>query len=210
MLEFDARLPDETIHRARAGEADAWKRLVELHRPWLKLVAQRELPQNLRNRIDDSDIVQQTCLSAFRNIDDFEGEHTGQFLAWIKQIHMHNVQNVIREHVHAQKRDIRNEQLVETESELDALRRPARSDTPSQRLIYSEKAVLIAAALEKLPEEQRIVIRMRYFEDATVSEIAVQLEKTTNSIGGLMRRGMKSIKIHLEYFKENGDSLGPF
>ena len=64
----------ELIRRARQGDEKALGQLLDGHRAYLKLLAQRAVGGRLEARVDSSDLVQQTCLSAFKNFQSFDGE----------------------------------------------------------------------------------------------------------------------------------------
>ena len=62
-------------------------------RPWLQMLAERELSDRLRGRVDASDIVQQTLLKAWQGESQFKGETQEQRLAWLRTI----LKNTIRD-----------------------------------------------------------------------------------------------------------------
>jgi RNA polymerase sigma factor (sigma-70 family) len=63
-----------------------------------------------------------------------------------------------------------------------ALARLARGSSPERRAARQEDAVRLAAALERLPEHQREVLRARFFEGLSFAEIG---ERTGKSEGAL-------------------------
>jgi RNA polymerase sigma-70 factor (ECF subfamily) len=108
------------VHRAREGDAEALGELLEKHRPYLRLLAERQLDPRLEARVDASDIVQQTCLSVHRAIREFTGDDPAQFLAWLRQIHERNIRNAFRDHIRLQKRSATRER-VPTRDETGAI-----------------------------------------------------------------------------------------
>lgn len=79
----DEVVPDEVL-RAERQLSSSWS-LGSL-RPWLKIVAERELPAGLRGRVEASDIVQQTLLDAWRGLGGFRGKTQAERLAWLRMI----------------------------------------------------------------------------------------------------------------------------
>ena len=67
---------DSLLQRAINGDEQSLGRLLGEFRPWLRLLARRVLDQRLGGRIDDSDVVQQTYLSAVRRFAEFRGRTT--------------------------------------------------------------------------------------------------------------------------------------
>jgi RNA polymerase sigma-70 factor (ECF subfamily) len=62
--------------------------------------------------------------------------------------------------------------------------------------IYTD--VDLERALEKLPEEYRIIIVLRYFEDMKIDDIANVLSQNTNTIKTKLYTGLRRLKIKIE------------
>ena len=89
---------DSLIAQARDGDPEALGELLQRHRGYLHLLAQRMLGGQTRARLDASDVVQRTCLTVQAAIGEFRGQTAGQFLAWLRQIHEGNVRKTLRRH----------------------------------------------------------------------------------------------------------------
>lgn len=170
--------------------------LLEHHRPYLKLLARRIIGEQLASRLDESDIVQQTCLSVFGRIEGFDGDDPDQFVAWLRTIHENNVRNVLRDHVSTQKRSVNRELALETDVGVHEIA-PSQQSSPSQRLMQGEQAVRLAAALQKLSPDQREAVRLRYLEGWSLAEISEHTDRTKHSIAGLIKRGLSSLRKEL-------------
>jgi len=181
------------VERARQGDSEALGQLLQQHRPYLRLLALRTLDARVGARIDASDVVQQTCLSVHRNIKEFEGSEA-RFLAWLRQIHERNIQNAFRDHVQLQKRSIDREQRAEQSGFGIGQFAPARVSSPSQRLMLDEDSVQLAAALDRLTEEQATAIRLKFLEGCPVGEVAQQMDRSVDAVGALIRRGLVQLK----------------
>lgn len=109
-------IPDEElfqlISKARSGDEAALGVILDQHRDQLRRMADKELNEKLSARVDASDIVQQTFLSVCNKVDQFKGESLQEFVAWIYEIHCHNIHDIAREHAGAEKRDVNREQTV--------------------------------------------------------------------------------------------------
>lgn len=186
----------ELLDRARSGDRDALGELLEHHRSYLRVIAMRIIGQRLGNRLDASDIVQQTCLSVFGKIQDFVGNGADDFAAWLRTIHERNVKNALRDHVGAQKRSVTREQSMEHgEMIVDGL--AVEQSSPSQRLMQGEQAVRLAAALQYLPDDQREAVRLRYLEGWSLTQISEFTQRTKFSVAGLVKRGLITLRKHL-------------
>lgn len=194
----------EMIARARDGDRDALGELLEQHRAYLKLITQRSIGNQLGGRLDASDIVQQTCLSAFGNIHKLLSDNPDEFAAWLRKVHERNVQNAVRDHVETQKRALDRQQSLDESGWRPEL--PAKQTSPSQRLLEGERAVQLAAAMQVLPPDQREAVRLRYLEGQSVEEIARQMQRTRFSVAGLIKRGLARLRGQLQPGEPFGSS----
>jgi RNA polymerase sigma-70 factor (ECF subfamily) len=193
---------DPRISQAREGDPQALGELLEQHRGYLKVLAQRILEGKLRARLDASDAVQKTCLEAQKAIKDFRGVTPAVFLVWLREIHEGNLLNLIREHF-AQKRNVKRERAA-TAEEVDSIIADAVQSTPSQRVLRDENAVHLASALEKLPPDQREAVRLRYFEGQTIREVALAMDRSEKAAGALIMRGLAALRKLLGNFQSEG------
>ena len=115
-------------------------------------------------------IAQETFVKAYLALGDFRSD--ASFLTWLYRITVSLSLNVIRK-----------QQLVAYVQQSDILRRflPA-GDRADWELEFRETESRLEAALGALPEKQRAVFVMRFFEELSYEEIS-QVLKT--SIGGL-------------------------
>lgn len=53
-------------------------------------------------------------------------------------------------------------------------------------------------ALEKLPEEERMIVELKYFEELKLEEIAAIMDENVNTIKSRLYRSIRKLKIQLE------------
>lgn len=189
----DSHLSVVLLQQARAGEQAALGELLERIRPWLRVLADGRLGSRLAARFDASDVVQQTCLSIYKRIQQFEGQDIAQFMAWVREIHCRNIQDEVRRHLVAQERSVgRDRPLTEIDATVQA------NESPKSALVLGEDALRLAQALELLPESQRKVIAMRYLEELPVSRIAHLMDLTPDAVTSLVRRGLQQLRMRLK------------
>ncbi len=61
-------------------------------------------------------------------------------------------------------------------------------------MIRAEKALRLASLLENLPPDQRRAICLKYMDGMSLMEIAERMGRSKEAIGGLLKRGMKSLR----------------
>lgn len=177
------------IRKARDGDDAALGELLDHHRPWLRLLGRRGLSGKFAGRIDESDVAQQTFLSAVRGFEQFNGSSPDELAVWLQQIHERNLQDAVRKHAMAQKRSVdREETFVEEEIP------PIELTSPSQRLMLGERAVRLAAVMSQLPDDQQDAVRMRHLDGETLESISQQLDRSERAVAGLLYRGLTNLR----------------
>lgn len=193
---MDSKDLKQCLLAAKSGDKAAMGRVLDHYRDYLRLLARNELDHQIQARVDPSDIVQQTMLEAQQDLANFRGEHSGELAAWLRQILMHNLHQTYDEHLQAQKRSVRREQAV-----VDPVDGKQRMDwldgeltTPSQAAIRNERTVLLAQAIEALPDDQREAVRMRHLKGFSLGQIAAKLDRSETAAAGLLKRGMRRLQ----------------
>ena len=187
------------IHRAVAGNRDAWEQLLTECRPLIRLAIRCQMRKTMPSRFDESDIVQQTCLEACGSVGTFQGSSRGEFLKWLQVITQRCLWQQLQTH-QAEKRDIRREFIDTQEAgtlSFVCRTRPASTQTPPSVVIAGETALQLARSIEKLPDDMRTVIELRFLEGLKLVEIAAQLDVTVGIVSGLLRRGLALLHTYL-------------
>jgi RNA polymerase sigma-70 factor (ECF subfamily) len=194
-------VPELLLAQARAGEAAALGRLLELYRNYLRLQARALIGAGLRVRLDPSDLVQETFLEAHRDFPRFVGQSEGEVLAWLRQILVRNLADQLKRH-QAHGRDYRRQQSLEAKLERSSedveQALAAGLSTPSARAAKRELTVLLADALAALPPDYREVIVLRQLEHLKFEEIAVRLGRSCGAVRMLWMRALEKLHRLLE------------
>jgi RNA polymerase sigma-70 factor, ECF subfamily len=184
---------------ARQGDASARDQLLTKYRSYLRLLAWQRLPKFVSKRTDGSDVVQQTLVDAVRGLPDFRGDTEGEFTAWMLRLLDRNLLQIARVNT-AEKRDIRREtpdRNGESSAQLIWHSLRAKDSSPHGSVLRGETALQLAQALDRLPEDQRAAVEMRYLGQQSLRAIADDMQRTVSSVAGLIRRGVEALEAHL-------------
>lgn len=182
----------------RAGDRTAGDALLRHFEPWLRLLARVQVESHFCAKFDPSDIVQQTMIEAVRALPQFRGTSERELIAWLRQILAHALAHEIRRYRGTQKRDLHREvpmdqQLTQTSRRLGDLL-PATGPSPSQMLVQQERQVLLAQALERLPEDYREVIILRNLEGLSHDDVAKRLGRNPGAVRMLWVRALARLR----------------
>jgi RNA polymerase sigma-70 factor, ECF subfamily len=190
--------PEQLLRLARAGDGGALGELLERYRSYLTLLARLQIGRRLQGKVDPADLVQETFLEAHRHFAQFRGGSEGEVVRWLRQILAANLVDLVRRYCGAQRRDVRLEQ--ELGFELDESSRildgglAARESSPSQRAARREQAVLLAEALESLPEDYREVILLHHLRGLAFPEVALSMGRTAEAVKKLWARALARLR----------------
>jgi RNA polymerase sigma-70 factor, ECF subfamily len=189
------------LGRARAGDAAALGRLLELYRNYLRLLAQRLLGVTLRPRLEPSDLVQETFLEANRDFKQFEGGGEAELMAWLRRILVRNLADRAKREK-ARRRDVRRQESLEAllERSADEAERALvlGLSTPSAQATRREQAVVLADALAALPADYAEVLVLRHLERRKFDEIAARMGRSAGAVRMLWVRALEKLKELLE------------
>ncbi len=179
------------------GQNQSQNEPINHNRSNLQILARVQLDPRLRAKLDDSDVVQQTLLQAHRAMDQFRGSTPEEMAGWLRQILARNLAHAVRD-FGRDKRDIKRERSLEASLSESSTRLEgwlaADQSSPSQRAERNERLVLVADALEALPEAQRDAVIMHYWQGLSMAEIGEQIGKTPAAVAGLLHRGLRKLR----------------
>ena len=106
---------NQLLALALAGNRDALGEMLIRHRPYLKMLASAQIHQRLQGKADASDLVQETCLEAHKQIATFRGSSNAEFAGWLRGILANLLAKHFRRYLGTKQRDLQMEQsLVES------------------------------------------------------------------------------------------------
>jgi RNA polymerase sigma-70 factor (ECF subfamily) len=170
---------------------------------YLRLLARLQLDGRLKAKLDASDVVQQTLLKAHEHRDQFRGQCEAELVGWLRSILANTLAAAART-FSAEARDLERERSLVTDSSTRIEGwLAAEQSSPSERVIRYEELRRLAAALAKLPADQREVVELHHLKGRPVAEVAATLRRTKPAVMGLLFRGLKRLR---ELLAESGVS----
>lgn len=186
---------------AQQGSSSCLGQLLMLYTNYLKLLVATQLDSRLRARVSPSDIVQDTFFEAHRDFDQFRGQSTAEFVAWLRRIVLNNILRVVEQHVLAEKRDVRREVSIEEigrRLEQSTMRLETfliqTAESPSGCAVRNENEILLADALAELPTEYREVLLLRHIEGLPFEDVAKRMERSAGAVRMLWLRALKKLR----------------
>lgn len=155
----------DLLARARAGDDNALDQLFARHIPLLRRWASGRLPRWARDIADTPDLVQDTALQTFRNLDGFEPRGDGALQAYLRQALINRVRNELRRHA-----------TRPTAAHLDTSE-PAAAPSPFEAAVAAETTARYEAGLDVLNPDERDAVISRVEFGLSYAEVAEVLGK---------------------------------
>lgn len=190
------------VAAARRGSQDAFIALYEKTRKkvyfTIKFIIQDE------SAIED--IMQSTYLKALESLGRFQGDT--KFLPWIKIIAHNEAVSWLKKEGHIRTltaklipddgQDFPGEELLEKE----------RSEKlPDHVIDQKETTRLLREIIDELPEDQRAVIGMFYYEEMSVKEIAAAMDASESAVKSRLMYGRRKIEKKVLELEKQGTKL---
>jgi RNA polymerase sigma-70 factor (ECF subfamily) len=159
--------------RGTAMTDDKYSRFLQLFMP-AQLALRRFVMAHMPNFHQSEDVLQEIALILWRKFDDYDGE--SEFVAWAF--------GIARNKILASKRDFARRHEVITDELSGKLedKLAGFANEESRYLKYMD------GCMAKMPELQRSVIRMKYFNEYSIERIAITVGRSNMAIRGLLCR----------------------
>jgi RNA polymerase sigma-70 factor (TIGR02960 family) len=195
---------ERTLSRARAGDEQAFRELIDRYRGELQLHCYRILGSVQ----DAEDLLQETLLAAWRGLERFDGRSS--LRAWLYRIATNRCLNALRDKgrrprevqpIAEPPQPTRRSEPIWLEPYPDALLDTVADTSPGPEARYELKeAVSLAfvAALQRLPPRQRAVLVLRDVLGFRAAEVADMLETSEPAVKGALQRARVTLETRLE------------
>lgn len=159
----------------KAGNEQAFNLLVRRYQEKVYWIVRRLLPDH----DEADDVTQEVFVKAYQSLRSFKGDSS--FYTWLYRIAVNLSLN-----------ELRRKKIRRTFSIDDEVHQVRSSDAGPQEMMENEERTRrIRAAVDRLPEKQKKVFLLRYYEEMPYEEIAKVLK---TSVGGLKANYFHAVK----------------
>ncbi|MGB7842861.1 MAG: sigma-70 family RNA polymerase sigma factor [Salinimicrobium sp.] len=167
--------------REASTREEAFRELLQLYQERLYW----QIRNIVKNHEDTDDVLQNTFLKVFRNIDKFKGN--SQLFSWMYRIATNEAITFLNNR--AKKHSITSEELQQ--QILENLENDVYFEG-------DEIQLKLQKAIATLPEKQQLVFNMKYFQELKYSEISEILETSVGALKASYHHATKKIEEFLK------------
>ncbi len=177
------------MKRVGAGDEDAFRQLIERHQN----AVIGTVSKMLGNTTDSEDIAQQVFLRIWKSAKRYKP--SAKFTTYLYTITRNLVFNETRRR--SRKKEVSSEERAEnSHAQIE--------DTPDRRpdseLLQAELQLAVDEAIASLPENQRMAVILRRYEQLAYEEIADVLDTSVSSVKSLLFRARTTLRESLERY----------
>jgi RNA polymerase sigma-70 factor, ECF subfamily len=183
--------------------------LCRLYRSVMRDAIEARMPEELKVRVDPSDIVQEAFLEAYARLSDYLKRKPMPMPAWLMETAIQQLRFAIRHHVLTAKRSLRKqisfqESNVQEDVEQDRLSK----DSPQERVIRKDSVEIAWQFIGLLPENDRELLLLRYSRGLSNAEVACILGESETVIRKRHYRAMVRLQhLMLDRPRISGDRI---
>src|ERR1043166_4647559 len=188
---MDATEAAAVLARARQGDSDAFRALVERHSRSVFRLAYRMTG----NEQDAEDVVQESFLRAYRQLGKFD--ERASFGTWLYRI----AANCSLDTVRSRKRrseSIAPPQESTPEAQDPVMHLPDTRPTPERSALSSEVRERVTQAMEELSATERTAFVLRHFEGMRIEELSQVLQCQPGAAKHSVFRAVQKLRRALE------------
>jgi RNA polymerase sigma-70 factor (ECF subfamily) len=189
-MQMDATEAAAVLARARQGDSDAFRVLVERHSRSVFRLAFRMTG----NEQDAEDVVQESFLRAYRQLGRFESR--ANFGTWLYRIAANCSVDLMRA-----KQARQDQSRADSLDEIQAIPPPAGDPGPERLAQSAEIGTRVAAAMGGLSPLERAAFTLRHYEGRSIDEISRTLGLRTSAAKHSVFRAVRKLRTALAPLK---------
>jgi RNA polymerase sigma-70 factor (ECF subfamily) len=178
----------EAVAKARGGDQDAFRVLVERHSRTIYRLAYR-----MTGKPEDAeDVVQETMIRAYRQLGRFEAR--SNFATWLYRIGF----NCAIDYMRARPQ----RESTETDEKLEAMAKSTKGPSMDDLVFAGEIGERVQEALGGLSPQERAAFLMRHYHGCSIEEICSTLDLKSNAAKHSIFRAVRKMRSALRPLME--------
>ena len=192
-----AEVSAELVAKAREGDQAAFSELYKQ--------TNLSLYRSVRSMVHDEDlawdILQDSYLRAYQSLDKLDSNEA--FLSWLRRIAVNETARQMSKRLPVSFSELGSEE----DEGLPELPDSNPENQPELALDRKETSRLVRKILSELPEQQQLVVGMRYYEDMSITEIAELLDLAPGTVKAQLFKGRKKVEAKVRDLEKQGVKL---
>ncbi|CAN7565579.1 MULTISPECIES: RNA polymerase sigma factor SigW [Paenibacillus] len=176
----------QLIQLSRRGDRNAFVELVELYRSKIQKLAFKML----HNRPDSEDIVQETFIRVYLNLNHFD--ESQNFSTWIYRIGKNVAIDLLRKKRPVQSLDAELNDFDDDYSYYSKL--ASQDQSPEHAVLQTEIQEHMHASINKLADKYKGIITLYYLEELSLQEISERLNLPITTVKTRLHRGRELLR----------------
>lgn len=164
----------------QSGDALAFHYLIDRHRGLIRVQVRKYFGPSA----EVEDVMQDVCLSLWQNRSSWK-PGIAKFSTWLFRVVSNRCIDILRQ---------RKE--VSTDSNFEHIRSSVMS--AEERVSESQTSHHLSKLLAGLPEQQKLALRLFYYEDAEISQICQKMDLSDQAVRSLLKRGKQKLRAVLQ------------
>lgn len=188
------------FEQAVEGDPCAMRTLLERFGGEVRNRMVRRIDNRWRTVLDVEDVMQIAYLEAFLHIDQLTARDSMSFVAWLSRIAENALRDAIRG-LSSQKRPSPDRRIVAAngasthEGLLECL--GITTTTPSREASVRDAGLLLEAAIERLPADYKVVVRLYDMEGRSIADVSATMARSEGAVHMLRARAHDRLRQEL-------------
>lgn len=164
------------IQQVLAGDKQAYAHIINKYKNQLYATILRMT----KNPQDAQDLVQEAFIKVYRNLDKYDA--SGSFSGWLYRVAINHCMDEFRKKRHSM-----------THIEVDE-EKVVNPNHPELVFLKKEKSRQLERLISTLPEDERLIILLRYVNEISYEEIGEMLDVPISTVRNKLHRGKKKMR----------------
>ena len=183
---------DALMQSVARNEESAFRTLMQRHQSWVFSL----LVAIVRNQQHAEDLTQEVFLRARQHAAQYTSQ--GEFASWLKRIAINSATDFLR----------KNRKFIAVGlDDIEKALADERWSSPVAELLTSTLREEVRTAIQSLPDDQRLVIVMRYFGDMSLQDIAWALKCPLGTVKSRLFYALR--RIRQDFTPDQEQERGP-